>query len=413
MYDPWALIEQHLHEGDWVGAERQLALWLARYPVDDHARSLRVICLIELKRWREAEEDAGILVRAHDDGHAHWLLGQVLLGKGEKRRAWDEAQRAVALDDGNPEHYLLHARAALALGRSEEAFAAVERALAVDAENEVGLRLRGMLLQHKGRADEAEEIFQAALQRNALDAFAHAGQGWIALQRGDAAAVQHFRESLALSPDSEYAREGLIQALKARNPVYRLMLRYFLWMQRQGRRQWLYIIAAVMIFRLLRETAEARPALAPVIWPLIGLYLMFLLLSWISEPLFDVLLRFDSVGRTVLTPARITASNWLLAGLGLLLLTGTGAALTTDLRLALAALVFAVMLLPLAATFQCERGWPRYVMGTVTMCIAGLGFMSIALPGSGGDVLVAIAIVLAILSTWLGRWLTNVEPTRA
>jgi len=413
MNDPWPLINALLEDEDWAQAERQLGLLLARYPVDDHARSLRVISLIELRRWREAEEEAGILVRAHDDAHAHWLMGQVLLGAGERRRAYDEAQRAVTLDNTNPEHFLLLMRAEFALGREEAAFNAIDRALALEPGHEIALRLRGMLLQHRGRTDEAEAVFQTVLQHNAHDAFAHAGQGWVALQRGDAAAMQHFRESLALSPDSEYAREGLIQALKARNPLYRVMLRYFLWMQRQGKRQWLYILGAIMLFRVLRETAEARPQLAWVIWPLIGLYVLFLLLSWIAEPLFDLLLRFDPVGRSVLTRERITASNWLLAGIVTLLVTGLGAALTADLRLALAALVFAVLLLPLSAVFHCAPGWPRQLMATLTMCIAGLGFTSVAVPGSGGQLLVAVAVVFAVLSTWLSRWLASVDPRRS
>ncbi len=56
-------------------------------------------------------------------------------------------------------------------------------------------------------------------------------------------ALEHFREALRLKPDMEWARNGMVEALKARYFLYRLMLRYYLWMSRFTRRgQWGMII---------------------------------------------------------------------------------------------------------------------------------------------------------------------------
>ena len=90
--------------------------------------------------------------------------------------------------------------------------------------------------------------------------------------RGDfRGALEHFREALRLNPSLEWARAGLVEALKARYPVYGLLLRYFLWMSTLSRRaQWAVILGACS-FRALRAVATNNPALAPWITPLLVL----------------------------------------------------------------------------------------------------------------------------------------------
>ena len=48
-------------------------------------------------------------------------------------------------------------------------------------------------------------------------------------------ALEHFREALRLNPSPEWARAGLVEALKARYPSA-ASLRYFLWMSTLSRR---------------------------------------------------------------------------------------------------------------------------------------------------------------------------------
>lgn len=74
------------------------------------------------------------------------------------------------------------------------------------------------------------------------------------------AAPEHFREALRLEPDDEYARSGIVHALRARHFLYRLMLAYFLWMSRlSGTVQLALIFGAV--FRL--ATASVAGGTSP------------------------------------------------------------------------------------------------------------------------------------------------------
>ena len=55
-----------------------------------------------------------------------------------------------------------------------------------------------------------------ALGRNPENAHTNANQGWSLLHGGQPGkALEHFREALRLDPDLEFARAGMVEALKA------------------------------------------------------------------------------------------------------------------------------------------------------------------------------------------------------
>ena len=64
--------------------------------------------------------------------------------------------------------------------------------------------------------------------------------GWTLLHDGDPRkAMGHFREALRLDPGMEWARAGIVEAMKARSLIYRIFLSYFLFMNRlSGNAQW-------------------------------------------------------------------------------------------------------------------------------------------------------------------------------
>lgn len=103
----------------------------------------------------------------------------------------------------------------------------------------------------------------------------------------------------------------MLEALKTRNPVYRFLLAYFLWMGRQSSKmQWTFIIGTLFAQRILRVTAEKSPGLAVFIWPVLILFYGFIYLSWVAVPLFNLLLRLNRFGRLVLSREERRVSNW-------------------------------------------------------------------------------------------------------
>jgi hypothetical protein len=194
------------------------------------------------------------------------------------------------------------------------------------------------------------------------------------------------------------------------------VLRYFLWMAKlSGRARWAVILGGYFGAKLLRKAAAANPGAAPFLWTILALYVVFCLLTWLADPLFNLLLRLDRFGRLVLSREEIVASNWvgaclLLAVLGAALgaAFGFGALLWSGVGL------FA-LLIPLAATFQCRPGWPRTAMSAYTASVAALGGAGLGLRLAGSSsagALLALFVLGLAGATWVGNALVSSVPRR-
>lgn len=397
-------------------AERQLRRMLIADPADAASRALRALVLADLERLDEATAEARRA--AADDpelAYAQWVLGCVLAARGRFAEAVPVARRAVGLAPADPDHHFLLARCHAGAASWSAARDAAERGLALDPGHTGCANLRALALQGTGRPADADQAFVDALSLDTANAFARAGRGWLALRQGHdpRAALPHFQHALQIDPGSAWARDGMMAALKARNPVYRAMLRYFLWMNSltPGTR-WAIILGGVLGFNLLRRVSRAQPELLPFLLPLMVAYGIFLLLSWTADPLFDFLLRFDPVGRTLVPPDRRAASLWVVATLGVALSCAVGALATGVGAAWMLALFFALLVIPVSATFGCEPGWPRTAMGAYTAAVAVLGVAGAALDGEPGRTLFVVGILGAVLGSWLGRGLASTVPAR-
>ena len=195
--------------------------------------------------------------------------------------------------------------------------------------------------------------------------------------------MEHFREALRLDPQLEWARLGIIEAMKARYFVYRIMLNWFLWMMKlSGRAQWGVIIGAYIGYRVLQSIARNNPALAPWIFPLLVAYVSFVVLTWVASPLFNLLLRLNRFGRLALSREEILTSNWV----GLCVVVAIGALIAMCFGYTEAVFVAAVagfLIPPISRIYDCDVGWPRLGLTLVTLALAAIGATSIGLLISG------------------------------
>ena len=331
-------------------AGRQLAL----DPDDPLAHCLLALCLSKMEKHEEAIREAQAAVHlAPDFPNGYAVLGSVLDDVGRLREAEAAAREALRLDPDDADHYALLASIRVQQRQWADALEQAEQGLSVDPDHTGCANLKGIALVNLGRRAEAGAAIQTNLAKDPENAATHANQGWALLHRGDhAAAMGHFKEALRLKPDMEWARQGILEALRARNPVYGLMLRYFLWMSRfSGRMQMGIILGAWVGYQVVQSVERSNPALAPFLLPVIIAYLAFVYLGWTARPLFNLLLRLDPSGRLALTRDQVVASNWLGAAL-LVALAALGIALATNLWpmwfLAVASVALTV---PLSATF--------------------------------------------------------------
>lgn len=423
------LFEQSRHEL----AEGELRQALASEPDEAYAHALLALCLSERKQFKEATDEARQAIHLRPDlAFVHYALAHVFHDRERIDEALAACEEATRLEPDDPDYLALQAQ--LRLNRKEWRLAleTAERGLQFTPDHVGCANLRAMALVKLGRKAEAGATIDAALARQPDNAITHANQGWTLLESGHPQkALEHFREALRLEPGNEWARQGIIEALKARNFIYAIMLRYFLWMSRMSAQlQFGILIGGFMGNQMLAGLVKTHPEWSVWITPLRVLYVVFAFLTWTADPLFNLLLRLNRFGRLALSPEQIKVSNWIGGCLGMALLTlGLWVVVRTE-SILLLVLVFAALVIPLAGTFNCQPGWPRLVMASYTGLMALAGFVGIALlvaaPGYHGEAnsakddpvgslattLLGAFIIGMIASGWVANILIMQRPKR-
>lgn len=411
-------------------AEQELRQALASDPHEAFGHSLLALCLARRSALDDATAEAQQAVHlAPEAPFSHYTLASVLHDRRHLKEALASAREAIRLDPSEADYHALEAQIHLDEKRWTEGLAAADRGLQLDAENIACTNLRAIALVKLGRKAEAGATIDDALRRNPDNAVTHANQGWASLEQSEARrALDHFREALRLDPENEWARAGLVEALKARNIIYAAMLRYFLWMARlPPRAQVGVIIGGYFLNRMLGSAAADNPKLAPWILPFQIVYLTFALLTWTAAPLFNLLLRLNSYGRFALTDEQTRASNWFaavvipaLVSLALCLVFGFGSIFI------LSALVFGFLMIPVSGTFKASPGWPRKLLMTATLVLATLGLSALGYFGAGeltggnpgkallatGKSLLSLFVTGSIIFMWGAMFIIPIQPRR-
>ncbi len=418
MNNPLARAQLLLAQSRHELAEQELRRVLATDPELAAAHSLLALALVGQQKYDEAEQEAGqAILRAPDSDFAHYCQSVVLISRNKFPLAEAAAREALRLAPADPDYHAQLGRVLLSQGKWQQALDTAEVGLQHDADHEGCNELRTMALTQLGRRQEAIGAAEGQLERNPESATAHANKGWSLLhQRKPKEAIVHFREALRLEPDSDFARAGMVEALKARNPVYRVMLAFFLWMSRLGSQaRWGIMIGAYVGYRVLRSVAASNPGLAPWIAPLLILYLCFAALTWFASPLFNLLLRLDRDGRYALSRDQRVASNWLGGCLVVALIGAIYYAVTGDFLGVVVAIVTVGLALPLVVIYSCDVGWPRQAMTiyTAVMALLGGGILVGAWLDQPWTGTLTIQFLLAFFaSQFVGTYLASVTPTR-
>lgn len=404
------LLMQHSH---FKLAEQELRQELAEDPHQPHAHAMLALCLAGEKKYAEAQREAEAAVHlAPDLGYYHYVLASVLEDQDRLAEAEPVAREALRLDPEEADYYALLSRIHLGRRRWPEALAAAEQGLQLNAEHVGCTNLRALALVKLNRREEAGATIAAALARDPENAVTHANQGWTLLQRHQPEkAMAHFREALRLDPELDWARAGIVEALKARHLIYRLMLGYFFWMSRLSQRaQWGVVIGGYLGYRFLYSFAQNNPAYAPFLWPVLILYFLFAVMTWIARPLFNLLLRCNRFGRLALSRDEILASNWVGGSLALALLCLVLWFVTRNSTALLAALTSGFMVIPIAGTFRAS-GKPRRTLAIYTGVLGGLVLLAIALKLADSPLAGAL-LTLVVLGIFVFQWVANALLSR-
>ncbi len=408
-------------------AEKELRQHLATDPNDGFAHALLAICSLEQERLNEAEQSARTAIgHAPDLAFAHYALARVLSRRNREPEAATSIQEAIRLEPEEADYYGMLAGIEFDRRLWQAALNAAETGLQFDPEHVACNNLRAMALVKLGRKTEAGATIERTLARDPDNAFSHANQGWTLLEQGQRRkAMEHFRESLRLDPTNEWAQAGLVEAIKAGNPIYAVMLKYFLWMQKLSAGvRWGILLGGYFGSRLLTGVSKSNPDLAPWILPIRVLYISFALLTWLAHPIFNLMLFLHPYGRHALNKDQRGQATWVglclalaLSTLGIWLASGRSGVFLIP------PLIFGLLAIPTSAIFVCDRGWPRTTMALITLGLATTGLTAVTVIGflqpTKGSPLTAIGagafglFILGIfLSQWIANWLATQRPRR-
>lgn len=378
--------------------------------VNDEAplHALRAFLLLDLGRIAEAQR-AVELAHALDDEEPYVLhaVGRVAIAAGEPRRALQVAQQLLAATEGDAEAVLLDARARAMLGQWDEVIARAEWVLGQDPQSAEAAFLRIAALESGRRPGEQldPKEWDDLAARFPHVSVARTGRAWTLLRRGRAQhAEDEFRDALALDPGDLWAKEGLLLALKSRYPGYTLLLRFFFWLQSlPPGTQTAVLIGGVIGSRALRTLAGANPALKPVLYPVIGLYFGFVMLTWLADPLLNLLLLTKAEGRRLLGSDERHGALAVGSALGAAALLALLSLLTPWSAALLGALVLAFATLPLAAAYACAAGPQRTKLQVVSVLVILAGLLSTVAPAGVSGLLLTGAVLTVVVTTWISR----------
>ena len=368
---------------------------LSQDPHDFVAHALLALCLLEQNQAAEAQQEAELAIHlAPEYDFGFYMLALARHRQHRPKEALAAISEALALDPNDADYYHLLGSLRLESGQWQAALQAAQTGLSLDAEHADLHGLRARALARQGKTQEASGAAQQALGYAADSSTTQAQAGWVALETNrPQVALEHFREAMRLDPNSDFAREGLVEALKARYWVYRTFMRFVYWSGSlsDGARRGMFI-GAYVLTRLYR--------------PLLPLYLGLVFLSWFSDIIFESLLRVSAYGRLALSGSQTRHSNQFLA-----LLAGGAVSLGLSLAqpdlpaLSTLSMVALGLLFPLSGTWRLAAGSPAWQrsrwagFGLAAVGLLSVGLEMLGLAGSGA--LFGAFLIGALIYTWV------------
>jgi Tfp pilus assembly protein PilF len=404
------LIEQQRYRE----AEKELQKNLSSDPNNTDILSLLSICKSEEKKYDEAEKLIKIAISL-DPANPYLIYGysKVLFDQEKFIEAEKYIREAIRLEPQNADFFGLLAAIYLNKKEWEKALEFANKGLKISPDHITCLNLRSTALLKRNKKEDSYATISEALNYDPNNAITHANLGWGLLEKGEhKKALEHFKKSLQIDPQSEFAKEGLVEALKARHFIYRLFLKYVFWIGNlKGKAQWGILIGFYAGSKLLKSIAASNPSLKPFIMPVVFLYILFAISTWIIGPFTNLFLRLNIYGRYALSRTEILASDFV----GASLLIGISAFITyffipQDIFF-MTGIFGLSMMIPFASMLVPENKKRKLILISYTSALGMIGITALFLTfiGNASNSTFGIIYFVGII---LYQWVANAVMTR-
>ncbi len=238
-----------------------------------------------------------------ENSYYHYLLGFGYYRDQQHAPAVRSLEHSIRLNPYFAESYGLLAYVYRDEKDFKQALAKANEGLAIDPENITCLNVRSIAQNKLSMTDEAIETMQYALAQDPENEYTHSTIGWNYLEKGKhRIAGKHFREALRIDPNLSNAKEGLKESLKSKIPPYRWLLRYSFWINNKGKKaRWMIPLGLYFGVRILATALNNDKSTEIIGGLIVVLYLLFVITSWLINPIANLFLLFHPYGRYALS----------------------------------------------------------------------------------------------------------------
>ncbi|MCX6181208.1 MAG: tetratricopeptide repeat protein [Bacteroidetes bacterium] len=397
-----------LEQGRFADAEKEIKKHLSEFPEHAHAIGLLARIYLQSEKYDEAMSTIDDAIRLDaSEGYYYYIKAVIFLHKKDEAKAEMHIGFAVNAEPANAEYFATWADIKMVQKKYSEALTKADEGLSRDPSNVHCLNTRASALVKLNNKKDAYSTIEGALNEDPDNPHTHANYGWGLLEKGDhQKALIHFREALRLDPTMEYARAGMVEAMKAKYIIYRWFLNYQFWMSKQSKNmQWGIIIGIYVLTRILRAVEESNPEWSPYIFPIIIFIAMFAFLTWVIHPLSNLFLRLNKYGRYALDATETRISNFVGIAAAVFAL-GLVAYLLTFTEAFLALTIYGfTMMVPLSRIYsgnEHEKKFNYYALGMAL--VGALAIVEIFRTGQMVNTLSTVYFIGFAVFQWVANY---------
>ncbi len=417
MSDTFQFIERArllLEQGRVTDAVQQLRNALQQDPDNDDALALLARCLYQQKDINGgiAAIEKAIAIDP-ENGYYFYLKAFGYYRLHDHPAALDTLQQSISLAPYFAESYGLMAYVFLDEKEFKKALAKANEGLAIDPENITCLNVRSIALNKMKLTAEAIQTMEYALAQDPDNELTHSTVGWNYLEKGKhKIAVNHFREALRIDPNYHNAKDGLKESLKSKIAPYRWLLQYSFWINNKAKKvRWVIPVALYLIVRVTATAFNQNKSTENIAGFIVALYLIFVITSWLINPIANLFLLFHKDGKHALDTTEkytaITVVSSLIAGCILFIVAMALPKGQDELftGLMIAGFAFCAVALPLGK-LQYPLSFNGYgTQNKISLILVGLALITISLAFIYSPAAIATGVVFLVIFA-INNWVS-------
>lgn len=258
------------------------------------ALHLMSITCIYLDKHDEAESVLQAKLQLYPDDPYNYYLSSFLQVKRKNfRKAHEAIDHAISIVPEDSTLFSYKSNIFLHEKNYEAAALMAEKALEIDPENTQALNNLYSSYQFTNQLNKADDALFRALELEPNNEVTHANLGYLSLSKGKVEdAMQHFRNSLVIDPECYQAQVGMKEAAKSKFLLYKWLLLFQLFLHRKGSQFSLYVMIGIVVLNnIIRSLAEQGLGfISYILYAIMTLLIIFVLSSWILNPIMTLVL---------------------------------------------------------------------------------------------------------------------------